>query len=39
MEDAFMNGYFCNRRGECIGGINHRIRVVHQNDSDERIVA
>ena len=39
MEDAFMNGYFCDRRGECIGGFNHGIRVVHQNDSDKRIVA
>ena len=39
MEDAFMNGYFCDGREECIGGINHRIRVVHQNDSDKRIVA
>lgn len=39
MEDAIMNVYFCDRRGECIDGINHRIRVVHQNDSDKRIVA
>ena len=39
MEDVFMNGYFCDRRGECIDGINHRIRAVHQNDSDKRIVA
>ena len=39
MEDAIMNVYFCDRRGECIDGINHIIRVVHQNDSDKRIVA
>ena len=39
MEDVFMNGYFCDGREECIDGINHRIRVVHQNDSDKGIVA